>query len=168
MSLQTLNSSDLENFLKDHCIQGQVLHLGVMTPTVEKAAEALGVSTSEIVKSLLFLLDGEPMLAVGSGTACIDNRQIAAEFGVGRKHIKLAPSDTVIQIAGYLVGAMPPFGHRKKLQTLIDPAVMEHETVYAGGGDENAMMRIQPQELLRVTEGKILRLQEKQAESSRT
>jgi prolyl-tRNA editing enzyme YbaK/EbsC (Cys-tRNA(Pro) deacylase) len=88
-------------------------------------------------------------LAVACGLARVDNRLIAAEYGVGRKHVRLASAERVIEIAGYQVGAMPPFGHRQPIQTLIDPAVIERETVYAGGGDDDAMMRIRSQELLK-------------------
>lgn len=155
-----LNSADLERYLQANDIEGQVLHLPTLTPTVETAAQALGVSTAAIVKSLLFLVDGAPVLAVASGTARVDNRRIAAEFAVGRKHVRLASAEAVIEIAGYIVGAMPPFGHRQKLTTLVDPAVLDEETVYAGGGDDNAMMRIRPPELLRVTQGRVVHLLE--------
>jgi prolyl-tRNA editing enzyme YbaK/EbsC (Cys-tRNA(Pro) deacylase) len=155
-----LSSSDLEKYLKDQGIHGEVLHLTVLTPTVEAAADALGVPCDAIVKSLLFLVEGKPVLAVASGTARVDNRLIAAEFGVGRKRVRLASPEVVLEIAGYIVGAMPPFGHRQKLMTLIDPSVLEHEAVYAGGGDDNAMMRIRPVDLKNAAEGKMVTLQE--------
>jgi Cys-tRNA(Pro) deacylase len=154
------NSTDLERFLKEQGIDGEVLHLHMLTPTVEAAAEALGVPCEAIVKSLLFMVEGKPVLAVASGTARVDNRLIAAELGVGRKRVRLAPPDVVVELAGYIVGAMPPFGHRQKLMTLIDPSVMEHDVVYAGGGDDNAMMKIRPVDLQRAPAGKIVRLQE--------
>jgi Cys-tRNA(Pro) deacylase len=154
------NSTDLERYLKEQGIDGEVLHFPMLTPTVEAAAEALGVPCDAIVKSLLFLVEGLPVLVVASGTARVDNRLIAAEFGVGRKRVRLASPQIVLETAGYIVGAMPPFGHSQKLMTLIDPSVMEHDTVYAGGGDDNAMMRIRPGDLQRVADGKIVRLQE--------
>lgn len=154
------NSTDLERYLKEQGIDGEVLHFPMLTPTVEAAAEALGVPCDAIVKSLLFLVEGLPVLAVASGTARVDNRRIAAELGVGRKRVKLAPPEVVVEIAGYIVGAMPPFGHRQKIMTLIDPTVMDHDTVYAGGGDDNAMMKIRPVDLQRASGGEIVRLQE--------
>jgi len=50
-----------------------------------------------------------------------------------------------------VVGSIPPFGHRQKLRTLVDPAVIAQATVYGGGGQIDAMMRLETDELVRVT-----------------
>jgi prolyl-tRNA editing enzyme YbaK/EbsC (Cys-tRNA(Pro) deacylase) len=51
---------------------------------------------------------------------------------------------------------MPPFGHRRKMRTLVDPAVTRLEVIFGGGGDIDAMMRLTPSELLRVTEAEVV------------
>jgi prolyl-tRNA editing enzyme YbaK/EbsC (Cys-tRNA(Pro) deacylase) len=66
----------------------------------------------------------------------------------------------VLEISGYEVGAMPPFGHRRPLITLIDNRVLELPEAYAGGGAENALIRLNPQEIQRVTGAKALDLLE--------
>jgi prolyl-tRNA editing enzyme YbaK/EbsC (Cys-tRNA(Pro) deacylase) len=59
-----------------------------------------------------------------------------------------------------VVGGMPPFGHRKKLRTLIDTTVADLDLIFGGGGDIDAMMRLTPSELLRVTEAQVMDLSE--------
>jgi prolyl-tRNA editing enzyme YbaK/EbsC (Cys-tRNA(Pro) deacylase) len=79
---------------------------------------------------------------------------------VGKKRVKLAAPEMVLEISGYEVGAMPPFGHRQQLATLIDRRVLDFTDAYAGGGAENALVHLNPQDILRVTGGKILDLLE--------
>jgi len=153
--------ADLERFLQKHHIAGKVLILPQPTPTVETAAQAVGVPPERIVKSLLFLVNGQPVLAVACGPARVERRAIAAHFGVGRKRVKLADAATVLRLTGYPVGAVPPFGFPQPIPTLIDPAVLEHPEVYAGGGAENALLRITPQVIQHVTRGEVIPLQTK-------
>lgn len=161
----SLNSSDLQAFMEAHSIQGEILRLDLPTPTVETASQAAGVRLDQIVKSILFLVeDGpeteqyQPVLAIACGTAHVEQRAIAAHFGVGRKRIKLASPDRVQSITGYAVGAMPPFGHRQPLPTLLDPRVLALPVVFAGGGAENALVRLDPYDILRVTQAVVMDL----------
>ncbi len=138
-----------------HGIPGEILHLGAPTPTVEAAAQVLGVRTEQIVKSILFLVDGAgqaaPVLAIACGTGYIERRLIGTHFRVGRKRVRLASAEEVLAISGYEVGAMPPFGHRQPLTTLLDRRVLDLPEAYAGGGEENVLLRLDPQDILRFT-----------------
>lgn len=153
-----LNSASLEAYLLAHNIPGEVLRLEVPTPTVETAAAAVGCLPEQIVKSILFLVKGEPVLAVTCGQRYVEQRAIAARFGVGRKKVKLARPKIVLDISGYEVGAMPPFGHLQPLQTLLDPSVLAHEQVYAGGGAGNTLLRISPQAIQDAAAAEVLDL----------
>ncbi len=160
-----LDSSDLQSFMVAHSVQGEILRLSVPTPTVETASQAAGVHLDQIVKSILFLVEdgagAEPyqaVLAIACGTAHVEQRAIAAHFGVGRKRIKLASPDRVRSITGYDVGALPPFGHCQPLPTLLDPRVLALPVVYAGGGAENALVRLDPHDILRVTQAVVMDL----------
>jgi prolyl-tRNA editing enzyme YbaK/EbsC (Cys-tRNA(Pro) deacylase) len=79
---------------------------------------------------------------------------------VGKKRVKLATPEMVLEISGYEVGAMPPFGHRQPLTTLIDQRVLDLPEAYAGGGAENAIVRLNPQDILQVTGARVLDLLE--------
>ena len=153
-----LGVHELSEYIQEQGIQGEILHLSVPTPTVEAAAQAVNTSPEQIIKSILFLVDDLPVLAIASGKSIIDRRAIADLFHVGKKRVKLASPEMVLEISGYEVGAMPPFGHRQPLTTLIDRRVLDSTESYAGGGSENALIRLDPQEILRATNARILDL----------
>jgi len=130
------------------------------TPTVPEAAKALGVQTWQIIKSLVFLIKDEPVLVINSGEARIDRRKLADYLAVGRGRIKFAAPEQALEITGYVVGSMPPFGHKQKLRTVIDISVGSLEIIYGGGGDIDAMMRLTATELLRVTSAEAAQISE--------
>jgi prolyl-tRNA editing enzyme YbaK/EbsC (Cys-tRNA(Pro) deacylase) len=148
-----LTPDDLAVFIEKNDVEAEVIVLADATPTVEDAARAVGTSTKQIVKSLLFLIDGKPVLAIACGEARIDRRPIAQHFGVGRKRVKMADSDSVLKFTGYPIGAVPPFGMPEQPSTLMDARLFEHEVVYAGGGDIHALIKVNPMEIERVTSG---------------
>ncbi|MEE8121965.1 MAG: YbaK/EbsC family protein [Anaerolineales bacterium] len=153
-----LSPSDLALFLRERELRAELLVLPVETPTVEAAAEAVGTSAEKIVKSVLFMVDSRPVLAIASGSRRIDRRRIAKRFGVGRKRVRLADEKQVQTATGYPVGAVPPFGHPQPLLTIIDPGVLEHDVVYAGGGASDHLIKVEAAEILRVTQGEVLEL----------
>ena len=158
MDKQALQPSDLEGFMRENDIPGEILSLEVPTPTVEDAAQAVGTSPENIVKSLLFRINDGFVLAITCGPTHIERRAIAAHFKVGRKKVKLADPGKVLQETGYQVGAMPPFGHHAPLPTLIDKRVLEKDQVYAGGGSDQTLMRIKPEVILAASGAQVLDL----------
>jgi len=146
-----LKSSDLARWIERQEIRAELISLPVNTLTVEDAARAVGTSPARIVKSLIFLINGNPVVAIACGTSRVDRRPIAAYFGVGRKRVKLADAETVLEVTGYPIGAVPPFGQQQSLSTLIDHRVLDHPEVYAGGGEIDTLLRVAPAEIVRVT-----------------
>ena len=130
------------------------------TLTVGDAARALHVKTDQIIKSLVFQINGDPLLVINNGLARVDRKKLAAYLGVGRKKVKFADPDQVLELTGFIVGSMPPFGHKNRLRTLIEPAVTRMETVYGGGGDINTMMKIAIDVLLEATQAEVTELSE--------
>jgi len=153
-----LTSHDLLEFLASHAIAGEILHLPTPTPSVDSAAQAVGVSAQQIVKSILFLVAEQPVLAIACGNDPIERRVIAALYQVGRKKVRLADNQQVLEIAGYEAGAMPPFGHRQPLPTLLDQRVLAQPVVYAGGGGSNALLRLSPADIQRITGARLIDL----------
>ena len=151
-------SADLQQFIDAHQIQATILPMAEHTPTVPDAARALRVTPEQIVKSLVFLVREEPLLVIANGLAKVDQRKVADHLGVGRKQVKFADAGRALDITGYVVGSMPPFGHRQQLSTLVDPAVTGFEEIFGGGGDINAMLRLTPAELLRVTGATVVKV----------
>ncbi len=153
-----LHSNDLCAYMQQHGIEGEIIHLESPTPTVETAARAVGAHPDQIVKSILFLVEDQPVLAITCGMALIDRRAIADLYQVSRKRVRLATPQAVLEFAGYEVGAMPPFGHLQPLPTLLDRRVLGQESVYAGGGDENALVRLAPASIERHAYARVIDL----------
>jgi Cys-tRNA(Pro) deacylase len=160
MPTQPLTSTDLQHFINTHQIAATILPMSEHTPTVPDAARALGVVPEQIIKSLVFLFKGEPLLVINNGLAKVDQRKVAARLGVGKKRVKFASAEQALEMTGYVVGSMPPFGHRQKLRTFVDPAIVELEIIFGGGGDIDAMLRLAPTELLRVTGAAVVAVSE--------
>jgi len=155
-----MDRNDLQKFIDNNGIQATILPMKIHTPTVEDAARALEVETSQIIKSLVFHIDGTPLLVINNGLNRVDRRKLAAYLKVGRKRVKFAAPDQVFDYTGFIVGSMPPFGHKQKMRTLVDPAVSQQEVIYGGGGDINAMLRLKPAELLAATGAELTVLSE--------
>ena len=151
MSPKTMTSADLLKFIATHHIDATILHLDAHTSTVSDAARELGVDTGQIIKSLVFMIDNKPLLVINNGTARVDRKKLATVLGVGRKRVKFASAEQALAITGFVVGSMPPFGHRQMLRTLVAPAITRLDLIYGGGGDIDAMMRLTPSDLMRVT-----------------
>ena len=150
-----MDKTDLQMFIDDHHIQATILPLSEHTLTVGDAARALAVDTDQIIKSLIFHIDGNPLLVINNGLARVDRRKLAAHLGVGRKKVKFASPDKAFALTGFVVGSMPPFGHKQKLRTLVDTAVTQLDIIYGGGGDIDAMMRLTSEELLYVSQAEV-------------
>jgi prolyl-tRNA editing enzyme YbaK/EbsC (Cys-tRNA(Pro) deacylase) len=160
MQKAKLDAHDLRDFMRANEIAGEILHLEVPTPTVEAAAVAVHADPGQIIKSILFMVNENPVLVIACGMSTISRRVIADLYGVGKKRIKLANAELVLEISGYEVGAMPPFGHQQPLTTLIDSKVLDLPEAYAGGGEENALLRLNPREILKTTGAIVLDLLE--------
>lgn len=154
-----LTPDDLEAYLTEHGIEAEVIQLDAPTPTVEAAAEVVGVSPDQIVKSLLFLIEEHPVLVVASGLGRIDRPKLAKHFEISRRKTHFADAETVLALTGFPIGAVPPIGHRTNLDVLVDLAVIEQEMVYGGGGSGSALLRIAPQLILKHTRSEVISLQ---------
>jgi prolyl-tRNA editing enzyme YbaK/EbsC (Cys-tRNA(Pro) deacylase) len=113
------------------------------TATVAEAASALGVQEGQIAKSIVFVMDGEPVVVVASGRHRIDRNKVceALDCAEGR----IASSDEVRAATGFPIGGVPPIGHG--LPVVFDTALMDYEVIYAAGGDGNTLFEVAPREL---------------------
>jgi Cys-tRNA(Pro) deacylase len=154
-----LTPEDLKNFLQQKEINGEVVELSVPTPTVQAAADAVGVAPEQIIKSLLFLAIDQPVLVIANGTARVEWKMLAAHLGISRRKLNMADPETVLALTGYPVGGVPPLGHRQPLRVVIEAGVLEHGWVYGGGGSEHTLVHVQPQQLVEFHQAEIVPLQ---------
>src|SRR4051794_38701963 len=137
----------------------EVLTLDSPTRTVDEAAAAVGADRAQIAKSLVFLADGEPFLAVVSGAHRVDPDVLALVSDCAV--IDQASPDDVRAATGFSVGGVPPFGH--DLPVLFDEALLEHERIYAAGGDGNTLFEVGSKVLAEAIGARVVRVAAKSA-----
>ena len=154
-----LSEHDLAAYLRDAGVEAELVRPGVPTPTVPDAARALGVAPTAIIKSLVFTADGDPLLVIAAGEARVRMPALARALGTSRRGVKLASPDETLAMTGFVVGSMPPFGHRSTLPTLVDSvSVPVGGVVYGGGGGTDVLLRVPVDTLLEVTQARHLPL----------
>jgi prolyl-tRNA editing enzyme YbaK/EbsC (Cys-tRNA(Pro) deacylase) len=128
----------------------RVVDLGVDARTAAQAAGALGVDVGQIAKSLVFTVNGAPVLVIASGRNRVDETKLGALAG-GR--VKRADPETVRQATGYAIGGVPPVGHASRMPVFIDDDLRQHALVYAAAGAPECVFPITPDEMVRITQG---------------
>jgi prolyl-tRNA editing enzyme YbaK/EbsC (Cys-tRNA(Pro) deacylase) len=121
------------------------------TKTAADAAAAIGVQVGQIVKSLIFAVDGEIVLAYVSGANQLDEKRLAAAAG-GAKCARV-DADAVREATGFPIGGVPPFGHTTHLRVFIDPDLLTWDEVWAAAGTWNDVFAIEPHRLVTASEG---------------
>jgi len=121
------------------------------TKTAADAAAAIGVSVGQIVKSLVFGVDTEIVMALVSGSNQLDEKKLAAAAG-GAKCSRV-DADAVRAATGYPIGGVPPFGHATQLRIFIDPDLLQYDEVWAAAGTWNDNFGAAPADIVRVAGG---------------
>lgn len=126
------------------------------TATSQEAADAIGTELGTIVKSLCFIVLGEPVIVLAAGDQRVDDRKLAAIYEVGRKKVKVAKPEQCIELFGYAPGSVPPIGHRTNdLPVFIEDSLGRFEQLYAAAGAANAIFPVTYEQLQRITGGQI-------------
>lgn len=127
-----------------------VIEFKSSTATSQQAADNVGCQLGQIVKSLGFMISKTtPVLILASGDQSIDERKLAALFGVGRKRARMMNAEQCLAVLGYAPGGVPPIAHRSSgFAVYLDETLQRFGTVYAAGGAANAIFPV-PLPLLR-------------------
>jgi Cys-tRNA(Pro) deacylase len=126
------------------------------TKTAADAAAAIGVSVGQIVKSLVFGVDSEIVMALVSGSNQLDEKKLAAAAG-GAKCARV-DADAVRDATGYPIGGVPPFGHSTQLRVFVDPDLLQYDEVWAAAGTWNDNFGAAPADIVRVAGGVVIDL----------
>lgn len=118
------------------------------TRTAEDAARAVGCEVGQIVKSLVFLLDGRPVMALVSGANRLDEAGLAA--AMDGEQVSRADADAVRAATGFPIGGVPPFGSATPLPTVVDEDLLAYDVIWAAAGTPRDVFPIAPAELVRV------------------
>ncbi len=138
--------------LRAHGVARDVIELAESTRTAAEAAAACGVTVGQIVKSLVFVADEQPILVLASGANQVDERRLEALTG---KPVRRADAATVRSATGYAIGGVPPVGHALALPVFIDRDLTRHAELIAAAGTPRAVFRLTPEELCRMTGGAV-------------
>lgn len=126
------------------------------TKTALDAARAVGVEVAQIVKSLVFRVDGDPVMALVPGDRRLDEALLAAASGGTR--VQRMDAASVREVTGFSIGGVPPIGH--SLPVYVDSAIARYDEVWVAAGTGTDVFAITPSELLRVTGGRSCKLSE--------
>ena len=116
------------------------------TKTAENAA--IGCPVSAIVKSLVFVVDDEAVVALVPGDLRLDTTRLAE--AVGGVSARRASLDEVRAATGYAAGGTPPFGHARRLRVFADPALKRNDPVWAAAGTPTTVFPISISDLDRL------------------
>lgn len=135
------SAQSVQNALDQKGIQTTVVELPASTRTAQEAALAIGCQIGQIIKSLIFRIDGTdtPILVLASGPNRVNERMI--ETVIGKKIVK-ADADFTRQVTGFAIGGIPPIGHKQLITTLIDEDLMKFQEVWAAAGTPHAVFSI--------------------------
>ena len=127
--------------LRDLGLDAEVRELSDSTRTAQEAADAVGVDVGQIVKSLVFVDDGGPLLCLCAG----DRRVDTAKLG---ENVRQAKGDEVREATGFAIGGVPPLGHDRPVRTIVDASVRRFETVWCAGGTSHAVFPVATEALI--------------------
>ena len=143
----------------------KIVEFDETTRTASDAANAIGCEVAQIVKSLLFVVGDQPVVALVSGANRLDEARLAALCGTSRKQVKRADADTARAVSGFAIGGVPPFGHLSKLPVYVDEDLTRFSVVWAAAGTPFSVFVIAPDDLVRATAGTVANLKVEQTDA---
>ena len=125
----------------------EVTTLSDSARTAPLAAAALAVEVGQIVKSLVFLRDVEPLIVLCAG----DRRVASARLGLGT-----ASADHVREVTGFSIGGVPPLGHDTELETIVDQSLRRFDVVWAAAGTPHDVFAVRTEALIEAIPGALV------------
>jgi prolyl-tRNA editing enzyme YbaK/EbsC (Cys-tRNA(Pro) deacylase) len=154
--LMAKSAKNVQDVLDQKGLQCKVVELPSSTHTAQDAASSIGCNVAQIVKSLIFKTKetNKPVLILAAGPNRVNEKII--ESYVGEK-IEKANAEFTREVTGFAIGGIPPVGHKQHIDLIfIDEELLKNESVWAAAGTPNAVFKLQSQDLLEMTEGKVV------------
>ena len=117
------------------------------TKTAADAAAAIGCDVGQIVKSLVFAADGDPIVVLTAGNCRVDEEALASELDV--EEFRTADAGEVKSATGWSIGGVPPFLHETDVPVFLDGSLETHDRIWAAEGTPSAVFELSPAELRR-------------------
>lgn len=138
-------------------LPNRVLELHEPVKTAQAAADAVGCTVGQIVKSLVFrtssdAASGRAVLVLASGANRVDTAKLAALLG---EEVVMGDPKFVRATTGFAIGGIPPLGHATPLEVVIDRHLLSLGTLWAAAGHPNSLFPLTPEELRAMTGGRV-------------
>lgn len=135
----------VRSFFREYGMEDRIMEFDVSSATVELAAQAVGVESGRIAKTLSFLLkDNSCILVVAAGDAKVDNAKYKAQFG---SKAKMLPHGAVPEYVGHAVGGVCPFAVKDGVSVYLDVSMKRFETVFPAAGSASSAIEMSLPEL---------------------
>jgi prolyl-tRNA editing enzyme YbaK/EbsC (Cys-tRNA(Pro) deacylase) len=144
----------VSSFLRDAGADARIEEFSSGTPTAAEAAAAVGCGLDQIVKSLVFVCDGKPIVALVPGDRRGDAAKLARAAGTAKARV--AKPDEVEDATGCEPGAVAPFPLPRVEAVFIERTLLRHKLVWAGAGSPSHMVGLAPTELGRLARARPL------------
>jgi len=153
----TSSAQKVQDALRDLGFDLTVIEHTESTRTAQEAADRVGVSLGQIVKSLVFKgkTSGKPILVLTSGANRVDEKRIKAYAG---EKIERADANFVREVTGYAIGGVPPIAHVKQMETYLDEDLLQYDLIWAAAGTPNAVFELTPDDLQEMAKGIVVRV----------
>jgi prolyl-tRNA editing enzyme YbaK/EbsC (Cys-tRNA(Pro) deacylase) len=131
----------LQTRLHDLGLDVEIRELSDSTRTAQEAADAVGAELGQIVKSLVFVHGDAPLLCLCAGDRRVDTTKLGED-------VRQAKPDEVREATGFAVGGVPPLGHDRPIDTVVDESLRRFETLWCAGGTPHAVFPVETKQLL--------------------
>jgi prolyl-tRNA editing enzyme YbaK/EbsC (Cys-tRNA(Pro) deacylase) len=152
--MEILGEMHVRQFFSSLGLEKRIESFAESTENSFLAAQALGVEQGQIVKSVLFLADEQPVLVLMSGDMNVHNKKLKSLLRV--RKVKIADPDTVVAVTGFAVGGVPPVAHLQPVPTFIDGSLSRFAEIYPAAGTANNMFRTTFEELAQLTKARMV------------
>jgi len=145
----------IKQYIQDNHLQAEHLSFTTSCHSVEDAASSVHTSAEDFVKNICLIdQQGNLIVAIVKGEDRVSLKKIGKALEIEPPRTANPPE--ILEKTNYICGGVPSFGYSATF--LIDPKVMEKEMVYSGGGSENSLIKISPQELQKANQGQIIKI----------
>jgi len=152
MPLSNSSVQRVQAALKAAGSAAKVIALAETARSAQEAADSIGCELGAIVKSLVFAVDGQAVMALVAGDRRCNEKALAGALGLSGK-AKRASTELVREATGFAIGGVSPVGHPSPLPIVIDTSLTRFQFIYAAAGHPHCVFRTTPEELQRLTGG---------------
>jgi Cys-tRNA(Pro) deacylase len=149
----------VNRYLDGHGVNYRLHAVSGRTMTAQEAAAQLHVSLETIIKSILFTDEKQvPILAILTGDKKVDRKKLSSVVGASK--VRIGTPELAKESTGFEIGVMPPVAHKNRILTVVDQKVMSFGKVYGGSGTAEALMEIDPRDIARLADAKVVDISE--------